>query len=233
MSGDISTFEGADTWVFDLDNTLYPSECDLFSQVDARMTAFVANLLNLEYDKARALQKSYYAEHGTTLNGLMTRHGVSPKRFLDFVHDIDYSPVSAAPALTRHIEALPGRKLIFTNGSRGHAERVLDRLGAAHAFEDVFDIEAANFAPKPDPKAYARMVAKHGVTPERAVFFEDIPRNLAPARDMGFRTVLVRTEKDWREEPEHVRPAGPGETHNHVDHAVDDLTDFLSRITGA
>lgn len=217
-------------WVFDLDNTLYPSECDLFAQIDTRMTAFVMNELGLDHDAARALQKRYYAEHGTTLNGLMTVHGVAPDAYLDYVHDIDLAPVEACRHLRGAIEALPGRKFVFTNGSLAHAERVTAKRGLEGAFDGMFSIACAAFAPKPQRAAYDRFLARFDIAPTAAAMFEDMARNLEAPFEMGFETVLVRTGKDWSHEPEGVRPAGPDETHAHVKHAVDDLTGFLRAI---
>ncbi|MEM8921586.1 MAG: pyrimidine 5'-nucleotidase, partial [Pseudomonadota bacterium] len=145
-------------WVFDLDNTLYPGACDLFAQIDQRMTQFVAQSLDLTPTDARALQKRYYAEHGTTLNGLMTRHNMTPDAFLDYVHDIDLAPLAQAPDLSAAIDALPGRKFVFTNGSMGHAERVTKELGIDHLFTDMVDIVAADFKPKPDKHAFDRFL---------------------------------------------------------------------------
>src|SRR5215470_11101633 len=135
-------------WVFDLDNTLYPARCNLFAQVDRRIGLFIEGLLGLEQGPARELQKRYFREHGTTLRGLMTHHGIDPRAFLDFVHEIDLAPVPPSPALDAALAALPGRKFIFTNGSVAHADRVMGRLGVAHHFEGIFDIVAADYLPK-------------------------------------------------------------------------------------
>jgi putative hydrolase of the HAD superfamily len=219
-----------DAWVFDLDNTLYPAECDLFAQIDVKMTDFVARHLQLERGAALKLQKQYLVEHGTTLNGLMREHGLPPRAFLDYVHDIDLSPLSAAPLLAEHLAALPGRRLVYTNGSRGHGERVLDKLGLTHLFEDIFDIEASEYTPKPLAASYERFMARHRFDPKRAVFFEDTARNLKPAADMGFTTVLVHSAKDWSHEPPETRPAGAGEAPAHVHHTTDDLPGFLAGL---
>lgn len=219
-------------WVFDLDNTLYPAECDLFAQIDVRMTDFVSRYLSVDPITARGLQKQYLVDHGTTLNGLMQVHGMAPHEFLDYVHDIDLAPVSAAPLLAQALTALPGRRLIFTNGSRRHGERVLAKLGVDHLFEDIFDIAAADYTPKPKPESYDRLLRQHGFAGGHAVLFEDIARNLAPAHALGFTTVLVRSTKDWSHEPAEVRPAGGGEAPDHVHHATDDLAKFLRGIAG-
>jgi putative hydrolase of the HAD superfamily len=220
-----------DTWVFDLDNTLYPAECDLFAQIDARMTAYVSALLQVDSVEARLVQKRYYFEYGTTLAGLMAQHAVDPHDFLHHVHDIDVSPITPDPELLSLIEALPGKRLVFTNGSHAHASRVVARLGLEGAFDDYFDIAAAGFAPKPQPIAFDRLIAKHNFAPAKAIMFEDMARNLAPAAAIGMTTVLVRSTKDWSHEPEGARPAGPSETAaDHVHHVTDCLKAFLRAV---
>jgi putative hydrolase of the HAD superfamily len=230
MSSQIAALRAKTGWVFDLDNTLYPAECDLFSQIDIRMATFVSRALGVDHAEARVLQKRYLVEHGTTLNGLMARHGLEPGPYLDFVHDIDLSPVAPAPDLARAIASLPGAKIVFTNGSRGHAERVTEKLGLGGLFDHVFSIEDATYIPKPRPEAFARLIARCGVDPVESVMFEDITRNLEPAAALGFATVLVRSDKDWSHEPAEARPAGAGETPDFVDFATDDLTAFLAEI---
>lgn len=218
-------------WVFDLDNTLYPAECDLFAQIDQRMTDFVARFLRLPREEARAVQKSYYAEHGTTLNGLMSMHGMEPDEFLAHVHEIDLSPLPRTPELAAEISALPGRKYVYTNGSRGHARRVTDYMGLGDVFDGQFGIEDSHFKPKPDLSSYQAFNRDFSVDPTEAVFFEDLARNLAPAHAMGFATVLVQSEKDWSHEPAAARPAGIGDDlPPHIDYVTRDLTGFLRAI---
>ncbi len=218
-------------WVFDLDNTLYPAECDLFAEIDQRMTDFVARFLRLPRDEARAKQKQYYAEHGTTLNGLMTLHGMEPDEFLAHVHEIDLSPLPRTPDLAEAIGALPGRKFVYTNGSRGHAERVTDYMGLADVFEGSFAIEDSAFKPKPAQSSYDAFITQFEIDPRQAVFFEDLARNLAPAHAMGFSTVLVQSEKDWSHEPAAARPAGIGDDlPSHIDYVTRDLTQFLRSV---
>lgn len=222
---------GRDVWVFDLDNTLYPAECDLFAQIDQKMTDFVARYLRLDRAEARALQKSYYAEHGTTLKGMMTMHGMAPEDFLAHVHEIDLSPIPPLPDLCDAIAALPGRKLVYTNGSRGHAERVTKHMELHHHFHGMFGIEDSAYHPKPTQAAYDAFCVHHDVDPARAVFFEDLERNLKPAHAMGFATVLVHSGKDWSHEPVEARPAGPDDhAHPHVDYLTDDLTTFIRQV---
>ena len=231
---DLSPILARDTWVFDLDNTLYPAECDLFAQIDVRMTDFVAEYLEMERDEARALQKQYYAEHGTTLKGMMAMHGMAPEDFLAHVHEIDLTPLPHLPELCTAINALPGRKLVYTNGSRRHAERVTDWMKLGGSFDGLFGIEDSAYTPKPATSAYDSFCRHHDVDPARAVFFEDLERNLAPAHAMGFATVLVQSAKDWSHEPVEARPAGPEDAdHPHVDYLTSDLTGFLQDVVTA
>ena len=181
-----------DTWLFDLDNTLYPLESEVMTLVSGRMTDFMERVTGLPRDEARAIQKRYYHEHGTTLAGLMANnHGIDPEDFLTAVHDVSLDALSPDPTLTAGLERLPGRRLVFTNGSAAHAERVLDRLGIAHVFEDIFHIAAAGYIPKPSPVTFGMMIARHGVAAAGSAFFEDSEHNLAPAAALGMTTILV------------------------------------------
>jgi putative hydrolase of the HAD superfamily len=179
------------TWLFDLDDTLYPAESGLMAEVVRRMTQYVMQVTGLPYDEAFRLQKVYLAEHGITLRGLMLHHGVDPNEFAAVFHDISLDILAHDPELVTAIEALPGRRLIFTNADHHHAERVLERLGLTHLFEDVFHIGSFDYTPKPDPAAFARMCAEHAIVPAKVAFFEDSERNLKPAADLGMTTVLV------------------------------------------
>ncbi len=222
-------FDEIETWIFDLDNTLYPAECNLFKQIDARMTAFIEQNLALPFGEARRLQKDYYAKYGTTMSGLMREHGVKPHDFMSYVHDIDLSDISPNNRLAQGIAALPGVKHIFTNGSRQHAENVTKKLGIADLFDDIFDIADAEFTPKPHRETYDRFIAQHGVDPKRAVMFEDLPDNLQAPHALGMTTVLIASNAEWiDDEPAEKRPAGPGETHAHVHHITDDLAHFIN-----
>ncbi len=210
-----------DTWIFDLDNTLYPSSCNLFAQVDLRMAAFIQDLLSLGAEEARHVQKRYFIEHGTTLRGLMDHHGVEPDAFLDFVHDIDFSVVPEAPALDDALHRLEGRKLVFTNATVEYSERVLGRLGITHHMEAVFDIVATDYRPKPEPEAYRMLVEQHDIEPSRAVLFEDIARNLAPAAALGMTTVWIPNAAHWSRD---------GAEDGHIHHVAEDLADWLSAL---
>jgi putative hydrolase of the HAD superfamily len=204
-----------DTWIFDLDNTLYPAECELLALCDARMTEFTMEATGLPRDAARDLQRRYLHEHGTTLAGLMANHGVDPHVFLDHAHDIPLDRLQRDPRLAAGLERLPGRRLIFTNGSEKHAARVLEALGIAELFEGTFAVDTADgFIPKPQTQAFANLMAAHGVTPHTSAFFEDTERNLRPGADLGMTTVLVGA----------TLAAPPAEF---VDHHATDLPDFL------
>jgi putative hydrolase of the HAD superfamily len=221
-------FAHVDTWVFDLDNTLYPHHVNLWQQVDARIREFVAAFLKLERDEAFRVQKDYYRRYGTTMRGLMTEHGLNPDDFLEFVHAIDHSPLEPNPILGVAIEQLPGRKLVLTNGTRKHADAVMRRLAIHEQFEDVFDIFAAELEPKPSPQTYDRFLARHGVEPARAAMFEDLARNLSVPHALGMTTVLVvpgGTREVFRQDWELEGRDAP-----HVDHVTDDLTGFLQSI---
>jgi len=221
-------FAGIETWVFDLDNTLYPHHLNLWQQVDARIRDYVADFLHVSHDEAFRLQKDYYRRYGTTMRGLMAEHGLKPDEFLEIVHQIDHSALTPNPALGAAIAALPGRKLILTNGTRAHADAVMSRLEIGEHFEDVFDIHAAEFELKLQPQVYARFLTRHGVDPKRAAIFEDLARNLQVPHALGMITVLVVPKgagvvlrEDWelagRDEP-------------HVDHVTDDLAEFLRGV---
>ncbi len=219
-------FRHVDVWIFDLDNTLYPAESRLFAQIEARMTRFVQQFLGLDEHDARRVQKAYYREHGTTLNGLMRMHGVDPETYLAFVHDIDTSGLGADADLVRAIARLPGRRFVFTNGCRHHASRILDRLALADLFEDLWDIRTIAFRPKPDPVSYRAVLTRAGAEPGQTAMFDDIARNLAPAHELGCTTVWLRNESEWSKRgPEHpqVSPA-------QIDYETSDLRGFLGTI---
>ena len=216
------------TWVFDLDNTLYPHHSNLFSQIDVLMTGYVSELLTLPRDEARKLQKELYLEHGTTLAGLMARYGINSDDFLQKVHDIDYSWLAPDDALGEAIKSLPGRKFILTNGSRGHAERTARQLGILDHFDDIFDIVAAGLTPKPARETYDKFLALHEVAGSNAVMFEDLARNLIAPKALGMKTVLVvprNFEPTFAEIWE--RDAAQEDD---VDYVTDDLTAFLRAI---
>jgi len=206
-------FGHVETWVFDLDNTLYPHHVNLWQQVDERIRDYIAGYLKVTQEEAFRLQKDYYKRYGTSMRGLMTVHGMKPDDFLDFVHQIDHSPLTPNAALGAAIEHLPGRKLILTNGTRRHADAVLARLELDRHFDDVFDIVAAELEPKPSPQTYDRFLKLH---------------NLAVPHALGMTTVMVV--------PEHTREVFregwelEGRDAPHVDHVTDDLVGFLEQL---
>jgi len=221
-------FGHVETWVFDLDNTLYPHHLNLWQQVDERIRDYIARFLKITHEEAFRLQKDYYKRYGTSMRGLMTVHGMKPDDFLDFVHQIDHSPLTPNAALGEAIESLPGRKLILTNGSTDHAGAVLERLGIGEHFEAVFDIIAAELEPKPAPQTYDKFLRVHGVDPLKSAMFEDLARNLVVPHQLGMTTVLVVPDgarevvrEDWELE---------GRDAAYVDHVTDDLTGFLQRL---
>jgi putative hydrolase of the HAD superfamily len=219
-------FRHVESWIFDLDNTLYPAKTDLFAQIDARMSEFVAGRLGVGLDDARTIQKTYYREHGTTLNGLMRIDGVDPEAYLAFVHDIDLSPLLRDPRLESAVAQLPGKRFIFTNGCRHHAARVLDRLALSHLFDDIWDIRTIEFHPKPDARAYGTVLARAGTPANRAAMFEDAARNLVPAHSLGMTTVWLRNGSVWSKQgPEH-----PVAAPEHIHHETEDLPQFLHEI---
>ncbi len=214
-----------DAWVFDLDNTLYPSRCDLFAQIDVRMTDFVSRTLSLPHAEAKVLQKRYYAEHGTTLSGLMKINNLSPADFLDYVHDLDLSPLDGLPDISAELSALPGKRYVFTNGSRKHAENITRKLGIDHLFDDIFDIVAANYTPKPHVESFDRFFEVTGAAPVRSAMFEDLARNLVPAHQRGMTTVLIEAGRHWG-----AVPLAPDEDLSHVHHRTSDLAHFLGTL---
>lgn len=216
-------------WLFDLDNTLYPARCNLFDLIDIRMGDYVSELLGVSLAEAKIIQKKYYLEEGTTLNGLMKHHQADPEAFLDYVHDIDLSRIPLMPELSREIEALRGPKFIFSNGSKGHSERVSAKLGLKGVFDDICSIESFDYHPKPEAKAYEAVIKAFDLDPQTTCFFDDIPRNLTAAKDFGFKTVLIYSDKDWSSEPEGARPSGHMEDHG-FDAASSNLTALLKAI---
>jgi putative hydrolase of the HAD superfamily len=221
-------FKHVETWVFDLDNTLYPHHLNLWQQVDERIRNYIVGLLNVTHDEAFRMQKDYYRRYGTTLRGLMAEHGLEPDEFLELVHQIDRSPLQPNPILGAAVAELPGRKFILTNGTRDHAEDVMRRLEIGRHFDDVFDIKAAGLEPKPGSLVYERFLARHNVDPARSAIFEDLARNLEVPHALGMTTVLVVPEgarvvlrEDWEL---------AGRDSAHVDHVTDDLAGFLRGI---
>lgn len=216
-----SPFQSIDTWIFDLDNTLYPASSRLFDQVDRRITEYIMQALDLKWDDAHKKQKLFFREYGTSLSGMMEVHNIPANEYLEYVHNIDLSPLAPSPALNQALEQLPGRKVIFTNGSTAHAKNVTEKLGITHHFDATFDIVDCEFTPKPDLIVYEKMLSTLSINPKSAVMIEDMARNLVPAAALGITTVWVRTEEAWA-----VEGAGG----DHIEHIVDDLTEWLNSI---
>lgn len=209
------SFYHVDTWVFDLDNTLYPPQMRLFDQIEEKMTNFMMRQIGIARDEANTLRRTYWAEYGTTLAGLMKRHGVDPDPYLLEVHDISFDVLTEDAGLAETIRKLPGRKVVFTNGTAPYAENVLKARGLSGLFDGVFGVEHANYCPKPQRPAFEDVFRKAKVQPQTAAMFEDDERNLAVPHDMGMRTVHVAPE------PVAAR---------HIHHHTDDLAQFLERL---
>jgi putative hydrolase of the HAD superfamily len=212
-----------ESWIFDLDNSLYPASADLFALIDLRMGDYIRRLLGCNAEEARRVQKGYFRDHGTTLAGLMREHGVDPHDFLAFVHDVDLARLTADPAMVAGLDALPGRKFVFTNASEDYARRVLDRLGLANAFDGMHDIHAMAYVPKPDPSGYAAICARYGIDPARALFADDMARNLAPAKAIGMATLWVDNGSEQ---------AGGLARTDFVDYRTGDIAAWLGALTG-
>ncbi len=212
---------GIETWFFDLDNTLYPARYNLFTQVEQRMGVFIARRFGLSLPQARALQKTYFRDYGTTLRGLMIKDGLEPNAFLDYVHDVDVTAIPRDERLSQALEALAGTKIVFTNATTAHARRVLERLGIAHHFGDVFDIFAAEFVPKPMPEVYDALIRRYRIDPTTSLMVDDIARNLLPAAVRGMVTVWIRTSNPWAREGS-----------DDIAYVTDDLAGWLSEYRG-
>jgi len=189
-------FNNYNTWVFDLDNTLYSAETGIFDQVDILMGKFISKNLNLEIFEAKKIQKQFFKEFGTTLKGLMDEYNVDPEHFLDEVHNLDYSIVNPDPLLKDMLLKLDGRKIIYTNANRNHANEIIKRLNIENIFDNIFDIKDANYLPKPDIKSYYKLVDLYKINPQKTIMFDDIARNLVPASKIGFTTVWINMGKE-------------------------------------
>ena len=215
-------------WIFDLDNTLYPADVEFFSQIVTKIEQYVARYLSLEPEAALHLQKEYLAEYGTTLSGMMAVHGMDPAPFLDYVHDVDLAFLKPNPLLRQNIEALPGQKYIFTNGSKEHARNIASHIKLFDLFDGHFGVEDTGYIPKPKPEAYAAFLKVFSeIDPTKAIFFEDNLRNLEVPKSLGMTTVLVVSEEDWSHEPEAARPAGLADGADFVDYVTNDLAAWL------
>lgn len=210
-------WSGVRSWIFDMDDTLYPREQGVMTLVQARINAFIIDAVGLPRDEALVLQKSFLDEYGTSLAGLMANYAVDPEHFLRDVHDVPLDSLEPNPALADMLDRLPGRKFVFTNGARFHADRVLARIGVTDRFDGVFAIEDMDLVPKPAPATFRRLLDVFDIDPATAAFFEDTPKNLEPGKALGMRTVLIGDG--------HGRPLGP-----HIDHIAPDLLNFLTDL---
>jgi putative hydrolase of the HAD superfamily len=211
-----------ETWIFDLDNTLYPPSSNLFDQIDGRIGMYLQKMFSLGATDARTLQKQYFHDFGTTLHGLIQNHGTDPREFLDFVHDIDFLRIPADPDLAKAIERLPGRKIIFTNADVAYSNRVMERIGVLGLFDGIFDIEAADFIPKPHKSTYQRMLESNHIEPKTAAIIDDLPKNLVPAAELGMTTVWMRND-NWSE-------LEAPTTLTEFDYVVDHLANWLNAV---
>ena len=219
-----ATFDHINCWVFDLDNTLYPASANLFALMDVRMGQYIADLTGVSLIEARTIQKRYFVDHGTTLAGLMAHHAIDPNAYLDFVHDVALDRIEADPALAAAIRALPGRKLVFTNADATYAGRVIEKRGLSGCFEGIFDIHDAAYRPKPEGRAYDDFLSAHGVDPNRAAMFEDMARNLRPAKERGMATIWINNGSEH----------GDAEaSSSFIDAETHDLGHFLADLIGA
>ncbi len=209
-------FSHVTAWVFDLDNTLYPPEARLFDQIEVRMTDWVMETLGVGRTEADRLRTHYWATYGTTLAGLMDEHGVDPGPYLTHVHEISLDALEKDPALADAIRALPGRRIVYTNGNAPYAERVIDARGLSGLFDAVYGVEHADYRPKPERRAFERVFDRDGIEPQAAAMFEDTARNLEIPHAMGMRCVLVAPDP---------------EDGDHIHHHTDDLADFLSQLS--
>ena len=208
-------------WIFDLDNTLYSGNTRVFEQVDKKMTEYISKKLKVDKEEAKKIQKNYFHEYNTTLNGMIKNHKINAHEFLEFVHDINIDFLQKDMELAKEIERLDGIKIIFTNGSRKHALNVTKRLGVDELFDDIFDIVDCNFIPKPLMEPYKKLVEKHKIDPKLCVLIEDIARNLKPAYEMGMQTIWIKNDEPWAKE---------FSDSEFVKYKTSNLSDFLKKI---
>ena len=205
-------------WIFDLDNTLYSGQTKVFDQVDKKMSSFISNKLNVSLEEAKKIQKEYFHKYSTTLSGMMKNHKINAMEFLEFVHDVNLDFLEKNKDLEKEIAQIVGKKIIFTNGSRAHAENVTKRIGINKLFDGIFDIVESNFIPKPSIEAYKILIEKYKIEPQYCIFIEDIARNLKPAHELGMKTVWIKNDEPW---------AAEFSNENFVNYRIENLTDFL------
>jgi putative hydrolase of the HAD superfamily len=208
-------------WMFDLDNTLYSGKTKVFEQIDKKMSKYISEKLNVSIEEAKKIQKNYFYEYDTTLNGMIKNHQINANEFLEFVHDIDIDFLKKDVQLDQELQNLKGKKIIFTNGSRKHAINVTRKIGIEKHFDDIFDITDSEFMPKPSKEPYKKLVEKHKIDPNLCVFIEDIARNLKPAYEMGMKTVWIENEEPW---------AKKFSDSAFVNYKTNNLSEFLKKI---
>jgi len=217
----MKSFKSIKYWIFDLDNTLYSGKTKVFEQVDKKMSKYISNKLNISVEEAKKIQKNYFHEYNTTLNGMIKNHKIDPDEFLEYVHDIDIDFLEKDLKLVKEMERLEGKKIIFTNGSRKHAINVTKRIGIDQCFDGIFDIVDSDFVPKPLIEPYKKLVEKHKIDPKLSVLVEDIARNLKPAYEMGMKTVWIENNEPW---------ASKFSNDNFVNYKTNNLSEFLKKI---
>ena len=214
-------FNSINCWIFDLDNTLYSGQTKVFAQVDKKMSKYISNKLNIDLIKAKEIQKNYFYQYNTTLNGMIKNHKIDPEEFLEFVHDVDISFLRKDHKLADEIKKLSGKKIIFTNGSRKHALNVTKKIGIDKLFDGIFDIVNADYVPKPSMAPYKKLVEEHKIDPKLSVFIEDIARNLKPAYEMGMKTIWIENEEPWAKE---------FSDSEFINYKTNNLSEFLKKI---
>jgi len=217
----MKALESIKYWIFDLDNTLYSVKTKVFEQVDKKMSKYISNKLNVTLDEAKKIQKNYFYEYNTTLNGMIKNHKIDASEFLEFVHDIDIDFLKKDLKLYGELKKLKGKKIIFTNGSKKHAINVTKKIGIDQCFDDIFDIVDSEFVPKPSIQPYNKLVEKHKIDPKLCVFIEDIARNLKPAYEMGMKTVWIENDEPW---------ARKFSDSSFVNYRTNNLSEFLKKI---
>ena len=208
-------------WIFDLDNCLYPHSSGLFALIDERMNAYIRRLLDCDAEEAHRVQKDHFHTHGTTLAGLMQAHEVDPHEFLEDVHDIPLDRVSKNDRLATALGRLPGRRFVFTNGDAPYARRVLEAIGVGEHFQDLHDIHASSYRPKPDPHGYELLLERFGIDPHHALLVDDMAQNLKPAKALGMTTVWV---DNGSERGSH------GADDSFIDFSIENVADWLETI---
>jgi putative hydrolase of the HAD superfamily len=208
-------------WIFDLDNTLYSGKTRVFEQVDKKMSKYISEKLNVNMVEAKEIQKNYFYEYNTTLNGMINNHKIDANEFLEFVHDVNIDFLKKDSLLNEELMKLDGKKIIFTNSSRKHAMNVIRKIGIDQHFDDIFDIVDSEYVPKPDIVSYKKLVEKHKIDPKLCVFIEDIARNLKPAYEMGMKTIWIENDEPW---------ARKFSDSNFVNYKTNNLPEFLKQI---